>query len=329
MQFRLVVSEEHAGTRLDIYLGQSEIIESRSQLKSLLKNQSRRATKTASTSSDGAEPRLSAIYLNGKPARLSAILAKDDIVEGEVHKRRAESLEPEEIDLQIVFENDDVYVINKPAGMAVHPGAGRSSGTLANAILHRLRTAFPDSLRPGIVHRLDKDTTGIIIVAKNIAAHSMLADQFKNRTVEKRYLAIIKGSPRESASVITNYLRRDPHRRQAFICDAERGRRAVTSYRLLYLADGYSVVVLEPKTGRTHQLRAQMQYIGCPILGDPIYSRMDHTFPTTAMMLHAYSLSIQIPPTGERHSFSVQPPQHFLECMEALGTNLELLSKIG
>jgi 23S rRNA pseudouridine1911/1915/1917 synthase len=231
----------------------------------------------------------------------------------------ASDLRPEDIPLSLLFENDEVIVIDKPQGLVVHPGSGNQSGTLVNALLFHFRNLAvgfpPGDPRPGIVHRLDKDTSGVIIVAKNASTHQFLARQFQERSVRKRYIAIVRGDLPSREGRIETRLARDPRDRKKFACVSTGGRIAVTRYRVLRSftagADTYALVLLSPRTGRTHQLRAHMRHLGCPILGDPLYGRGDTRFPDSTLPLHARSLSLTLPGEARPRVFTAPVPARF------------------
>lgn len=213
------------------------------------------------------------------------------------------ALEPHPMDIEVIYEDDQVIVINKDPGVVVHPGAGNFSGTLVQGVLHLcsdMLGSFPeDVLRPGIVHRLDKDTSGTIIFAKNSTAHEYLARQFHDRQVKKTYIALIRGVPKQLQGTVTARIARDRLKRKVFRVvgpESSRGRNAVTRYRVLRTFGHFSLVSLEPVTGRTHQLRVHMKHIGCPIIGDPIYGSASG--PEPGLMLHAFSLQIHVPGKG-------------------------------
>jgi 23S rRNA pseudouridine1911/1915/1917 synthase len=231
-------------------------------------------------------------------------------------------IEPEPITLNVLYEDDRVIVIDKPSGMVVHPAAGNWSGTLAQGLLHRLgreaRDPGGERIRPGIVHRLDKDTSGVLIAAKSPEALETLSRQFRDRALEKQYLAIVKGVP-PGSGVIDTLIARDPHNRKRFAVAVDRGRRAVTEYRVLKSYGAYSLVVLKPETGRTHQLRVHMAHLAAPVLGDPVYARRDTRFPDVPLMLHAYRLRITLPNETSPRTFTARLPNRFREVLRQLG----------
>ena len=270
-----------------------------------------------------ARSRVAALRVNGVAARPSRRLRLGDRVTVEYADPPAESLAAEEIPLAILFENDEVAVIDKPQGMVVHPGSGNRTGTLVNALLFHcagLAQAF-DGLgaRPGIVHRLDKDTSGVIITAKNPAAHEHLARQFRDHRVRKLYLAVVRGNPREDAGRVDGGIARSRTDRKLFAPVAAGGRRAVTDWRVLRRYDGCSLVLLAPKTGRTHQLRVHLRLLGTPVLGDPLYGGKDPRFPGATLMLHAWRLRITLPGEQRVREFRAPLPGRFRSLLRDLG----------
>jgi 23S rRNA pseudouridine1911/1915/1917 synthase len=299
--YRGLIGAEAAGLRLDRYIAEQLRLLRRSQIKS-------RALTAA---------------INGKAVKISRPVKVGDCLELFWQDRPPSTIVPEPIPLDIVYEDSRVVVVNKAQGMVVHPGAGNSGGTLAAALLARagcLAPAPPPSMlsaRPFIVHRLDKDTSGLIIAAWDDEALAFLSAQFKERTVRKTYVAIVRGTPKESSGVISTYIARDTANRKRFTVTADRGKSAVTRYRVVRSFEGYSLLLLSPKTGRTHQLRVHLRHIGCPILGDPIYGTRDSRFPSATLMLHARRLEITLPGHSARSVFSSPLPERF--CIMGVG----------
>ena len=257
--------------------------------------------------------RLAEIRVNGRAVKPGARLAFGDRVEVVLKPPPATVASPEPLPLAVLHEDDDVVVIDKPSGMVVHPGSGNRTGTLVNALLYRYRdlaAQFPGSPRPGIVHRLDKGTSGVIIVAKHAGVHAHLARQFSERRVGKLYVAWVAGRPIPGVGRIATRLRRDPANPLRVRISREQGKVAVTRYRVRATAPGASLVALRPLTGRTHQLRAHMRWLGHPILGDPLYAgRAKGTAPR--LLLHAHRLAIALPGATERTTFEAAPPGDF------------------
>ena len=252
------------------------------------------------------------ILLNGAAARSSeALHAGDEITVHVPASAPQTELQAEDIPLVILHEDSDLVVINKPAGLVVHPGAGNATGTLVQALLHHCKdlSGIGGVERPGIVHRLDKETSGCLVIAKNDAAHQSLAAQFANRTVEKTYLAIVEGTLRRGSGVIEAAIGRHRSNRQKMAVDLTgKGREAVTQYRVIAAADGLSLVECLPKTGRTHQIRVHLKHLGHPLAGDPVYGRRGRF---ERHLLHAWKLSFDHPRSGERLTFVSPLPADF------------------
>ena len=290
--------------RLDVFLAESMRLFSRSQ----------------------ARARILQVFVNEAPARLGRKLKLGDRIRVAYSDPPDSDLIAQDIALDVLFENDEVIVLDKPQGMVVHPGNGNHSGTLVNALLHHCR-GLVDSFgagtaRPGIVHRLDKDTSGVIIVAKNAAAHEFLARQFQERRARKRYIAVVAGPLPAERGVVDTRIARDPRDRKKFACVVSGGRQAVTRYRVLRhfpVEKGvYGYILLSPRTGRTHQLRVHMKHLGAPILGDPLYGRGDARFPDATLMLHARSLSLVIPGEEAPRTFTAPIPSRFHAVLQRL-----------
>jgi 23S rRNA pseudouridine1911/1915/1917 synthase len=215
----------------------------------------------------------------------------------------------EEIPLDIVFENDDLIVVNKPAGMVVHPAAGHASGTLVNAMLgyDPEIEGIGGEERPGVVHRLDKETSGLILLAKNERAHRWLQDQFRLRMTEKTYLALVDGKPPTPSGRVEAYIGRDPsHRKRMAIVPESRGREAISEYKTLESFRSHTLLEFHPLTGRTHQIRLHCAFLGCPIVGDEIYGRKKPSIPMDRHFLHAWRLKILLP--GEKTPMFFEAP---------------------
>ncbi|MDR2101252.1 MAG: RluA family pseudouridine synthase [Treponema sp.] len=294
------------GLRLDRYVAEYIRLLTRSQIKS----------------------RGLAARLNGKGVKISRPVKRGDLLELSWFDPPPVDLVPEDIPLDILYEDDRVVVVNKAQGMVVHPGAGNSGGTLANALLFRGRQrAGPgfeekfrggENFRPGIVHRLDKDTSGVIIAAYDDEALTFLAEQFKNRRVKKRYAALVRGTPPERTGTVETLLCRDSRDRKKFTVSREWGKAALTRYRVIRSWGAYSLLYIAPKTGRTHQIRVHLRYLGCPLIGDPLYGSPDPRFPGASLMLHSKSLTLVLPGRGERETFKTALPLRFTATIKAL-----------
>ena len=220
-------------------------------------------------------------------------------------------VQPENIPLDIIYEDEDVVVVNKARGMVVHPAAGNYSGTLVNALLHHCKnlSGINGVIRPGIVHRLDKDTSGIMICAKNDAAHVSLSEQIQSKTAQRTYLAVVRGNIKTDSGVIETQIARDKDDRKKMAVVKEGGRNAVTEYEVVERFGKYTIVKCKLKTGRTHQIRVHMEYLGYPLVGDPKYSPMKTPFSINGQALHSLTLAFDHPRTGERMEFEAKLPE--------------------
>lgn len=262
------------------------------------------------------------VSVDGKVVlKCGAILEQGQEVQVLLFPSQPAGLMPESIPLDVVFENDDLIVVNKPAGMVVHPSAGHAAGTLVQAVLaHAPEIAGVGGvLRPGVVHRLDKDTSGLILVAKNDAAHRWLQDQFRLRRVEKEYLALVDGHPptrsgRVDAPVGRNAL----HRQRMAVTSAQKGRQAVSEYHTLESFAQHTLLLVRPLTGRTHQIRVHMAFLGCPIVGDTLYGRRKSSLPITRHFLHATRLKIFLRGETAPQVFEVPLPADLAGILENL-----------
>ena len=262
------------------------------------------------------------VRVNGREVKVSRLLKGGEKLDFFWEEREREDLIPEDLPLDIVYEDHRVAVINKAQGMVVHPGAGNPRGTLANALYFRcLKKGNQswDGMRPGIAHRLDKDTSGLIITAWDEEAHAFLSDQFKNRQVIKTYAALVKGCPKEEKGRIEMPICRSRQNRKLFAVDP-RGKLSLSFYQVVRSWGSHSLLLLRPKTGRTHQLRVHLRYLGNPILGDPLYGLEDPRFPRQTLMLHAKRLSLILPETKEPRTFRTSFPLRFLELFSALNS---------
>lgn len=227
----------------------------------------------------------------------------------------------EKIPLDIVFENRDLVVVNKPAGMVVHPAAGHASHTLVNAILaHSPKLNVGGEMRPGIVHRIDRDTSGIIIVAKNDVAMRDLQAQFKNRAVKKTYLALVEGDVKPPRGVIDAPIGRDPKFRQKMkVLTRGKSRPAVTIYSTRAKLGKYTLLEAEPQTGRTHQIRVHLAFLGFPVVADEVYGKKRNALGLSRQFLHAWKIGFDLPRTGKRVELVAPPPQDLRETLAILG----------
>ena len=231
--------------------------------------------------------------------------------------------QPEDIPLTILYQDDDLAVVVKPCGMVVHPAAGNEDGTLVNALLHHLDSlgGIGGELRPGIVHRLDKDTSGLLLVAKNDAAQFALSRQLQDRQMEKHYRALVEGGFREETGRIEAAIDRSKKDRKKMAVDPN-GREAITEWRVLQQGRGVTLLDVHILTGRTHQIRVHMKHIGHPVCGDPIYGS-PRGAKVSRLMLHAYSLSFTHPSSGERMTFTAELPEAFVASLMGNGVTWE------
>ena len=284
---RFTVSAQEAGRRLDLYLASRLPELSRTRIQELI---------------DQGHVRVS-----GRSPRRAHRIAAGEIVEIQILPRPPLSAQPEEIPIELLFEDEDFVVVNKPAGMVVHAGAGATRGTLVNALLHRLGklSIAGGALRPGIVHRLDRGTSGALVVARNDAAYRALAEQFRARTVQKTYIALLHGRLARDAGVIALPIARDPRRRTRMTARLHSGREARTSWRVLLRLGNFTLVAADLHTGRTHQIRAHFAAIGHPLAGDTLYGAPQRARaggvllpPLGRVFLHAARLGFAAPKNG-------------------------------
>ena len=234
---------------------------------------------------------------------------------------QALEIKPEPIPLNIIFENQDMLVVDKPAGMVVHPSAGHSEGTLVHAVLaHASEIEGVGGIRrPGIVHRLDKETSGLIVIAKNDRTHLWLQNQFKERQVKKVYLSLIDGEPPTPQGRIEAAIGRDStHRKKMMVTTPQRGKNAISEYKVIEKFPEHTLVEVHLHTGRTHQIRVHMAFLGCPVAGDRVYGRRNSTIPIDRHFLHAYRLNLVIPGEATQRSFEAPLPEELKQILAQL-----------
>lgn len=278
---------EEGNERLDNYL--SHILEmTRSQIKKNIDN----------------------IYVNGINQKCGYILNKNDIITYEI--KVDEDIKPENIKIDIVYEDDDIMVINKPNGLVVHPGAGNSSGTLVNALMYLSKNLsdINGEYRPGIVHRIDAYTTGLLVIAKNNEAHNILAEEIKEKKAKRKYLALVWGVINNNSGTIDAPIGRDPNNRLKMKVTDINSKEAVTHFKVLKRFKRASLLEVSLETGRTHQIRCHMEYIGHPIVNDPVYGKRN-SIDNTGQVLHAFELELVHPKTGEIMKFNAEIPECF------------------
>ena len=297
----LTVEGEKAGTRIDVYLA-AETELTRSAVQKLLSDEE-------------------AVSVNGLRVPKNYKVAVGDIVELEIPEPVPLEVQPENIPLDIVYEDEDVILVNKPKGMVVHPAAGNYTGTLVGALLYHCGetlSGINGVIRPGIVHRIDKDTSGVLVIAKNDAAHVSLAAQIKEHSVTRIYHAVVVGNLRDDEGVIDAPLARHPvDRKKMAVSHAPGARNAVTHYRVLERFNGYTYCQFRLETGRTHQIRVHMASVGHPLLGDPVYGSPKNPFEQKhpallhGQCLHAKVLGFVHPKTGQYMEFDTPLPEEF------------------
>ncbi len=298
---RFTVGTQEAGVRIDKYLAEQLPDITRSYLQKLLK--------------DGS------VQMDGKPVKASTKTAAEAVIELRIPEPEEPEILPEELPLDILYEDADVILINKPKGMVVHPAAGHYSGTLVNALLYHCKgdlSGINGVLRPGIVHCIDKDTTGVLIACKNDKAHNALAEQLKEHSITRKYRAIVCGSLKEDEGTVDAPLGRHPQDRKKMAVVRTGGKRAVTHYRVLERFDRYTYIECQLETGRTHQIRVHMASLGHPLLGDEVYGRTKAPFKLEGQTLHAMVLGFVHPATGAYMEWEAPLPEYFEELLEKL-----------
>ena len=261
------------------------------------------------------------VLREGRPLRKNDKLQAGDVLALDLPEPQPVALEPEDIPLDIVYEDNDLLVINKPKGLVIHPAAGHWSGTLVNALLYHCRDSLSGingELRPGIVHRIDKDTSGLLIVAKNDFAHQALAAQLQDHTLARTYVCLVVGGVREDSGVIDAPIGRHPTDRKKMAVTEKNSRHAVTHWRVLERFPGYTLLECRLETGRTHQIRVHMAYRNHPIVGDTVYGRPKPELGQDSQCLHARALTFRHPRTGETMTLTCPLPDYFTRLLEAL-----------
>lgn len=293
------VGEKDVKTRLDSFLYELDNSFTRSHYKNLIEE--------------------GHVLVNSKKVKAGYALKLNDVVSVEMIPARPIETLPQNIPLDIVYEDEDLAVINKPKGMVVHPANGNWDGTLVNALLYNIKdlSGINGEIRPGIVHRLDKDTSGLLVVAKNDFAHVALSKQIADKTCKRIYLALVIGNMPNDSGVVANYLGRDPKNRLRYAVVDNGGKYAETHYKVVTRYKDYSLVEFELKTGRTHQIRVHCKYLNHPIVGDDLYGGKSK-FKTDGQMLHAYKLSFYHPRTNKYMEFEAQLPEYFQKILSNL-----------
>lgn len=309
-EYRFLVESDNVGERLDVFV--SSVMEelTRSRVQKLLEEEH--------------------LLVNGKTVKAGYKLKQGDEILLEVPEPKILSAKPEKMDIPIVYEDDDIAIVNKPRGMVVHPSAGHEDGTMVNGLMYEFEgrlSGINGVLRPGIVHRIDKDTSGLLVVCKSDAAHNVMADKMKEHDIERIYHAVVHGNIKEDEGMVDAPIgRMDVDRKK--MCVRPDGRRAVTHYRVLERFGQFTYVELKLETGRTHQIRVHMQHIGHPVLGDPVYGpkkeltsvgkRLESKDFWPGQILHAKVLGFVHPVSGEYKSFDSELPAYFQTVLEEL-----------
>lgn len=297
-----IIEAEEATERIDKFLSEQFEEWSRSQIQQWIKEGN--------------------VTVNGRMVKANYKIQEDDEVVLQVPPQKELNIEPESIPLDIVYEDQDVIVINKPRGMVVHPAPGHYSGTLVNALLYHCKdlSGINGVLRPGIVHRIDKDTSGLLMAAKNDLAHESLARQLKDHDVHRIYLALVHGEIPHDLGTIDAPIGRDPHDRKKMTVIHKNSKHAVTHFVVKERFQGFTLVECKLETGRTHQIRVHMQYIGHPLVGDPLYG-LKKTLKIDGQALHAKTLGFKHPRTNEYMEFDSELPEDMQGLIEELRAN--------
>lgn len=296
------VTQEDASKRIDIYLNE-ELDYTRSYIKTLIEKQN--------------------VKVNNEVVKKAGYILKDkDVVTISIPEVEILNLEPENIPIDIVYEDDDFAVINKPQGLVVHPAPGSLNHTLVNALMFHLKNLsnINGVIRPGIVHRLDKDTSGLLVVAKNNEAHLNLQEQIATKEAKRFYVALVDGVVSKDEGVINTLIDRSKKDRKMMAVSNNLGRIAITHYKVLERFSKYTYMEYELKTGRTHQIRVHSKFINHPIVGDPVYGG-SNKFNLSGQLLHAYKLKLKHPRTGEEMEFLAPLPDYFEDVLDKLRKN--------
>lgn len=301
----LTVTQDEQSTRLDVLLTSRFPELSRSHLQKII--------------ADGF------VLVNNKQAKSNYKVQADDTITISFPEAKPVEIQAEAIPLAVLYEDADIIVINKPRGMVVHPAAGNYAGTLVNALLEHCKdlSGINGEIRPGIVHRLDKDTSGVMVAAKNDQSHLNLAEQIKNRTASRKYLAIVHGIIAEEQGIINAPIGRHPSDRKKMAVTFSNSKEAITRFRVIERFVNYTLVECKLQTGRTHQIRVHMQYINHPVVGDPKYGPEKKRFAITGQALHSAELSLRHPATGEDMLFTAPLPSD----MATILTQLEAIKR--
>ena len=298
---KIIVNKAEEGNRIDKYLNEIGVVVSRTAVQRLLEEKK--------------------INVNNNSVKTSYKIQSGDVIEIEEEEPKDEKIKAQEIPLNVIYEDNDIIVINKPKGMIVHPGNGNPDGTLVNAVMAKCKgslSGIGGEIRPGIVHRLDKDTSGIIIVAKNDLSHINLSNQIKNREVKKTYIALVRGIVKENEATINMPIARSPKDRIKMAV-VRNGKEAITHFKVLErYSEGFSLLEIKIDTGRTHQIRVHLAEIGYPVVGDYVYSNGKNPFGIVGQCLHAKKLEFNHPTTNKKMTLEAPLPEYFENVIKEL-----------
>ena len=299
--FTFAAEKEDVGTRIDVFLAENMEDLSRSGVQKLIDE--------------------GMITLNGGKTKANYKLREKDVIDVTVPEVKEVEILPEDIPLDILYEDEDVIVVNKPQGMVVHPAPGHTSGTLVNALMFHCGddlSGINGEKRPGIVHRIDKDTSGVLMIAKNDMAHQSLAAQLAEHSITRKYNAVVYNGFNEDEGTVNKPIGRNPQDRKKMAVTEKHSRHAVTHYRVIERMEKFTLIEAQLETGRTHQIRVHMTYIGHPLLGDPVYGPKKQPVSLEGQALHARVLGFIHPRTGEYMEFEAPLPPHFEALLERL-----------
>lgn len=292
--FTFGAEPEDVGSRIDVFIAENIEEFSRSGVQRLIEE--------------------GLIKLNGSPVKANYKLREKDIIDVEVPEAKTVEILPENIPLDILYEDKDVIIVNKPQGMVVHPAPGHTSGTLVNALMHHCGdelSGINGEKRPGIVHRIDKDTSGVLMIAKNDVAHQSLAEQLAEHSITRKYNAIVFNGFQEDEGTVDQPIGRNPLDRKKMAVTQKHSRRAVTHYRVLERMGNFTFIEAQLETGRTHQIRVHLTFIGHPLLGDTVYGPKKQPFHLEGQALHARVLGFVHPTTGQYMEFEAPLPENY------------------
>ena len=297
-----IVEKEYEGNRIDSYLAKKDEDLSRVAIQRLIKEEK--------------------ILVNGKKVKVSYKVQENDSVSLEEEKPKEIELKAQDIPIEILYEDNDIIVVNKPKGLVVHPGNGNPDGTLVNSLMNICKDSLSGiggEIRPGIVHRLDKDTSGVIVVAKNDKAHINLSEQIKNHEVEKTYITLVRGIVKENEATINMPIGRNKNDRKKMAVEKD-GKVAITNFKVLerFPKDNCTLLEVKIETGRTHQIRVHLSHIGYPVIGDTTYSNGKNKWGVIGQCLHAKSLKFKHPTTGKEMNIEAELPEYFKEILKQL-----------